>query len=161
MRGRVSVRVMRDYDVAVRHAESFAFAEDLNAGLRPMAELERRAALEVRAVRAPARGLCGAPFGQAAPRIGDFDELIAPGAFSATLRDGHDVSRSLDHDHGLAARAARRLARCGSKKRGRRFVFGLDLPDTTGAERRAGAGRARATAGGMRFAFGSRRGERW
>jgi HK97 family phage major capsid protein len=32
VRGRVSVRVMRDYDVAVRHAESFAFAEDLNAG---------------------------------------------------------------------------------------------------------------------------------
>jgi hypothetical protein len=31
-RGRVSIRVMRDYDVAVRHAESFAFAEDLNAG---------------------------------------------------------------------------------------------------------------------------------
>ena len=32
VRGRVSVRAMRDYDVAVRHAESFAFAEDLNAG---------------------------------------------------------------------------------------------------------------------------------
>jgi HK97 family phage major capsid protein len=32
VRGRVSVRVMRDYDVAVRHAESFAFGEDLNAG---------------------------------------------------------------------------------------------------------------------------------
>ena len=32
LRGRVSVRAMRDYDVAVRHPESFAFAEDVNAG---------------------------------------------------------------------------------------------------------------------------------
>jgi HK97 family phage major capsid protein len=32
VRGRVSVRAMRDYEVAVRHPESFAFAEDLNAG---------------------------------------------------------------------------------------------------------------------------------
>jgi HK97 family phage major capsid protein len=29
VRGRVSVRAMRDYDVAVRHPQAFAFAEDL------------------------------------------------------------------------------------------------------------------------------------
>ena len=32
LRGRVTVRAMRDYDVAVRHPQAFAFAEDINVG---------------------------------------------------------------------------------------------------------------------------------
>lgn len=92
--------------------------------------LERRAGVELRA--APGRRLVGiaAPFNREA-RIGDFTEVIAPGAFSASLaRPGGDVLALLDHDPTrLLGRQASGTLRLEEGAAG--LAFDLALPQTT------------------------------
>jgi HK97 family phage prohead protease len=125
-----------------------------------MAELERRAVLEVRAAPAKRRleGIA-APFGQVA-HINGFDERIIEGAFTETLRDGHDILALADHDHRqLLGRTRNGSLRLEETRSG--LEFSLDLPDTT-------LGRdvlelaSRGDLGGMSFGFRVRpAGERW
>lgn len=91
-----------------------------------------------------------APFG-AETRIADFREVIAPGAFTGTLADGHDVLALADHD------TAKVLGRTSTgtltlRETAAGLEYRLTLPDTTiGNDLRALA--ARGDLGGVSFGF--------
>lgn len=91
-----------------------------------------------------------APFG-AETRIGDFREVIAPGAFTRTLASGSDVLALADHD------PARVLGRTSTgtlqlRETSEGLEYRLTLPDTTtGNDLRALA--ARGDLGGVSFGF--------
>jgi HK97 family phage prohead protease len=125
-----------------------------------MAELERRAVLEVRAAPAKRRleGIA-APFDQVA-HIGGFDEVIIEGAFAESLRSGRDVLALVDHDHRqVLARTRNGSLRLEETRSG--LEFSLDLPDTQ-AGRDVLALAEAGTLGGMSFGFVVRNaGERW
>jgi HK97 family phage prohead protease len=91
-------------------------------------DLERRAAIELRAVEG--RRLVGlaAPF-NIETRIGHFRETIMPGAFTATLASGGDILGLVDHDPGrLLARTSSGTLRLAETTRG--LEFELDVPET-------------------------------
>lgn len=111
--------------------------------------------LEVRAVtelRATGRRLEGhaAVFGVPA-RIGDFNETIRAGAFTASLAAGKDVLALVDHDPSrLLARTSSGSLRLAEDSRG--LLFSLDVPDTT-LGRDVLAMAERRDLGGMSFGF--------
>lgn len=120
--------------------------------------LEQRAVLEL---RAQGRKLVGyaARFGIEA-RIADFSEIIAPGAFSASLRSGRDILAMMDHD------VSKVLARTKSgtltlEEDSSGLAFSISVPDTQ-AGRDALALAERGDLGGMSFGFiVPKDGERW
>lgn len=121
--------------------------------------IERRRAADISAVPGQ-RKLAGyaAVFGQET-RIGDFIEVIRPGAFAASLK-GRDILALVDHDPArLLARTKSGTLRLEEDSKGLRFE--LDLPDTTeGRDLLALA--ERGDIGGMSFGFTvGRSGERW
>lgn len=112
-------------------------------------EIERRQATEL---RAQARRLSGrvATYGVQTV-IGGFREVIAPGAFAASLRAQRDVLALKDHDpQQVLGRTKSGTLRLAEDDRG--LVFEVDVPDTQ-------AGRdvlqlaERGDLGGMSFGF--------
>ena len=62
-------------------------------------------------------------------RIGDFEERVMPGCFSASLRSGRDCLALVDHDMTrLLARTSSGTLRLAEDGRG--LAFSLDVPDT-------------------------------
>ncbi len=120
--------------------------------------LERRQATEVRVAGRRLEGHA-AVFGVEA-RIADFVEVIAPGAFAASLSQGQDILALADHD------PARLLARTRSgtlslREDARGLAFALQVPDTQ-AGRDVLALAERGDLGGMSFGFTvPKGGERW
>jgi uncharacterized protein len=111
--------------------------------------LEVRAAAEV---RTEGRRLTGyaAVFGVAA-RIGSFNEVVAAGAFRASLASGGDVLALVDHDPSrLLARTSSGTLRLAEDAHGLRFD--LDVPDTQ-IGRDVLALAERRDLGGMSFGF--------
>ncbi|WP_237152388.1 HK97 family phage prohead protease [Oryzibacter oryziterrae] len=125
-----------------------------------MTQHERRAALlEIRAKGRKIEGYA-ATFGTET-RIGArFTEVIAPGAFSASLKTNGDILALVDHDPArVLARTRSGTLRLSEDTRG--LAFSLDLPDTT-AGRDVLALAERGDLGGMSFGFAVRDGgEHW
>jgi HK97 family phage prohead protease len=125
-----------------------------------MTDIERRAAtLEIRAKGRRLEGYA-ATFGTET-RIGDrFDEVIMPGAFSASLTARGDILALVDHDASrVLARTRSGTLRLAEDTRG--LAFSLDVPDT-GAGRDVLALAERGDLGGMSFGFSVRQGgESW
>lgn len=112
-------------------------------------KIEERAAIDV---RAEGRKLTGyaATFNNET-RIADFTETIAPGAFRASLADGHDILALADHQRDkVLARTKSGTLRLSEDERGLRFE--IDVPDTS-AGRDVLALAARGDLGGMSFGF--------
>lgn len=111
--------------------------------------IEKRYATEL---RAEGRKLTGyaAVFNQET-RIADFQEVIAPGAFGASLRVNPDILALVDHDHSrVLARTKSGTLRLAEDERGLRFE--VDVPDTSlGRDILALA--TRGDVGGMSFGF--------
>lgn len=111
--------------------------------------MEKRFSLDVRADGRRLEGYAALYGVQTS--IGDFTEVIAPGAFADTLRKGRDILALADHD------AAKLLARTKSgtlrlREDSKGLAFDLDLPPTTlGADMLALA--LRGDLGGMSFGF--------
>lgn len=120
--------------------------------------LETRAVLELRAKDRRLEGYV-AKFGVEA-RIGNFVEIVARGAFTASLKSERDTLALVDHDR------SRVLARTKSgtlklAEDGEGLAFSLGVPDT-GPGRDVLALAERNDLGGMSFAFSvSTDGERW
>ena len=120
--------------------------------------MERRASLELRAKGRRLEGYA-ALYG-VDTRISDFTEVIMPGAFTDTLREGRDVLALADHDpKAVLARTRSGTLRLSEDSRG--LHFDLDVPNTS-------IGRdlielaERGDIGGASFAFTVRdKGERW
>jgi HK97 family phage prohead protease len=111
--------------------------------------LERRAVLELRARDRKLEGYA-ARFNVEA-RIADFVEVIAPGAFSASLKSGRDVLGLVDHDPSkVLARTRSGTLKVAEDSAG--LAFELQVPDTT-AGRDALALAERGDLGGMSFGF--------
>jgi Escherichia/Staphylococcus phage prohead protease len=111
---------------------------------------ERRAfAAEVRAKGRRLEGYA-ATFGAEA-EILDYVEIIAPGAFSASLRSGNDILALVDHDTGkVLARTKSGTLRLSEDSRG--LAFALDVPATQ-AGNDVLALAERGDIGGASFAF--------
>lgn len=120
--------------------------------------MERRAGIELRAVGRKLAGYA-AVFGQDT-RIADFTEVILPGAFSDTLRQGRDILALADHDQrAVLARTRSGTLRLSEDSRG--LAFELDVPDTN-AGRDILALAERGDIGGASFGFTlGKDGERW
>jgi HK97 family phage prohead protease len=112
-------------------------------------QIERRQATEL---RAQARKLSGRVASYNVETvIGGFREVIAQGAFSASLRSGRDILALADHDPArVLARTRSGTLRLAEDDRG--LAFELDLPETTiGKDILALA--ERGDLGGMSFGF--------
>jgi uncharacterized protein len=121
--------------------------------------IERRAVLELRAAGRRLEGVA-APFNVVA-HVNGFDERIMPGAFAATLADGHDIVALVDHDGSkLLGRTKTGTLRLQETRQG--LAFDLDVPDTS-LGRDVLALAERGDLGGASFAFRVRKpaGERW
>jgi HK97 family phage prohead protease len=121
--------------------------------------IERRAlAAEMRAKGRRLEGYA-ATFGTEA-RILDFSEVIAPGAFAASLAERADILALVDHDAGrVLARTRSGTLRLAEDSKG--LAFDLDVPATT-AGQDVLALAERGDLGGMSFAFTLRDGgEHW
>jgi hypothetical protein len=115
--------------------------------------LEKRAIqVEIRSARDNPRRLAGyvATFDSEA-RVGDFVEVIRPGAFAATLGAGADILALVDHDPSrVLGRTKSGTLRLHEDQRG--LTFTIDVPDTTlGRDILALA--ERGDLGGMSFGF--------
>jgi HK97 family phage prohead protease len=121
-------------------------------------DIERRAApLEIRAKGRKLQGYA-ATFGVEAKLPGDVTEVLASGAFAASLRN--DILALVDHDPGrLLARTKSGSLRLSEDSKG--LQFDLDVPATTvGNDVLALA--ERGDLGGMSFGFTvAKDGERW
>jgi HK97 family phage prohead protease len=63
-------------------------------------------------------------------RINDFTEVILPGAFTDTIKEGRDILALADHDQrAVLARTKSRTLRLSEDSRG--LAFDLDLPNTS------------------------------
>ncbi|MGM0561057.1 MAG: HK97 family phage prohead protease [Pseudomonadota bacterium] len=120
--------------------------------------MERRASLELRAKGRRLEGYA-ALYGTET-RISDFTEIIMPGAFTSTLREGRDILALSNHDpKAVLARTKSGTLRLAEDSRG--LAFDLDLPDTS-AGRDILALAERGDIGGASFAFTiPAGGERW
>ena len=115
-----------------------------------MTRENRAFAIEVRAKGRRLEGYA-ATFNSPADIGGRFVETIAPGAFSASLRDKGDILALVDHDPGrVLARTRSGTLRLSEDTKG--LAFDLDLPDTSyGRDVLALA--ERGDVGGMSFGF--------
>lgn len=122
------------------------------------AAFERRFAGELRAAGRKLTGYA-ATFGTEA-KIGGFTEIIAPGAFAASLRAGGDILALADHNpRAVLARTRSGTLRLAEDSRG--LSFEIDLPDTT-IGRDVLALAERGDLGGMSFGFSvPKGGESW
>lgn len=112
-------------------------------------KLEKRAVVELRAKDRRLEGYA-ARFSTDA-RIADFIEVIAPGAFAASLRSGRDVLAMVDHDPGkVLARTKSGSLKLAEDSAG--LAFELTVPDTQPG-RDALALAERGDLGGMSFGF--------
>jgi HK97 family phage prohead protease len=113
--------------------------------------IERRFSAEIRA-SANGRKLEGyAAVFNVQTRIADWLEIIAPGAFSASLAGGRDVLALADHDETkVLARTASGALRLAEDTRG--LAFDMTLPDTSQARDIIALVESR-NAGGMSFGF--------
>ena len=121
--------------------------------------IERRAVTEYRAKERRLEGYA-ARFGIEA-RIGEFTEVIAAGAFKASLSAGRDILALADHDHTrVLARTKSGSLKLAEDSSG--LQFDLSLPDTQ-AGRDVLALAERGDLGGMSFGFtvNEKNGERW
>lgn len=103
-------------------------------------------------VSATGRKIAGiaAPFG-VETRVAGRRERIAPGAFSATLADGHDVLALVDHNPSrVLARTKSGSLRLAETPEG--LVFEIDLPDTPTAAEVRGLAEA-GSLGGVSIGF--------
>jgi HK97 family phage prohead protease len=88
---------------------------------------ERRAAIELRAVGRRLEGY--AAVFNVETRIGNFRELVRPGAFAASLASGTDILALADHDPArLLGRTASGTLALAEDSRG--LSFAIDLADT-------------------------------
>lgn len=120
--------------------------------------MERRASIELRARGRRLEGYA-ALYG-VDTRISDFTEVIVPGAFTDTLREGRDVLALVDHDaRAVLARTRSGTLRLSEDSKG--LAFDLDVPNTTfGRDILELA--ERGDVGGASFAFTvPEKGERW
>lgn len=120
--------------------------------------MERRASIELRAKGRRLEGYA-ALYG-VDTRIHDFTEVIMPGAFSDTLREGRDVLALVDHDtRAVLARTRSGTLRLADDSKG--LAFDLDVPNTSfGRDILELA--ERGDVGGASFAFTvPDKGERW
>ncbi|RWK06519.1 HK97 family phage prohead protease [Mesorhizobium sp.] len=120
--------------------------------------MERRAGIELRAVGRKLAGYA-AVFGQDT-RIADFTEIILPGAFSDSIRQGRDILALADHNQrAVLARTKSGTLRLAEDTRG--LAFELDVPNTSiGRDMLELA--ERNDLGGMSFGFTiGKDGERW
>jgi uncharacterized protein len=124
----------------------------------PLPLTEYRAFAELRAAGKRLGGYA-VRFGVVA-RIGTSSEIVLPGAFSATLADGHDVLALVDHDRSkVLARTKSGNLKLTEDSQG--LAFDLSLPDTQ-AGRDALVLAERGDLGGMSFGFTvAPSGERW
>lgn len=120
--------------------------------------LERRAVQELRVAGRRLEGYA-AVFGSEA-RIADFTEVIAAGAFAASIGPGKDILALADHDPArLLARTKSGTLRLSEDAKG--LAFSLDVPDTQ-AGHDVLALAERGDLGGMSFGFTvPKGGERW
>lgn len=120
--------------------------------------MERRASIELRAKGRRLEGYA-ALYG-VDTRIHDFTEVIMPGAFADTLREGRDILALADHDaRAVLARTRSGTLRLSEDTKG--LAFDLDLPNTSfGRDVLELA--ERGDVGGASFAFTvPDKGERW
>jgi len=111
--------------------------------------MERRASIELRAKGRRLEGYA-ALYG-VDTQIGDFTEVILPGAFTATLKERRDILALVDHDpHDVLARTRSGSLRLTEDQHG--LAFDLDVPDTT-AGRDVLALAERGDIGGASFGF--------
>lgn len=115
--------------------------------------MERRAfQIELRAAGSNPRRLEGfaATFDTEA-RVGDYVEIIRPGAFKASLASGEDILALVDHDPSrVLGRTKSGTLRLSENQRG--LAFTIDIPETTlGRDILALA--ERGDLGGMSFGF--------
>jgi hypothetical protein len=120
--------------------------------------MERRASIEVRAKGRRLEGYA-ALYG-VETRIADFDEVILPGAFTATLGARKDILALVDHDSArVLARTKAGSLRLGEDTRG--LSFDIDVPSTSYGNDILALVESR-NAGGMSFGFTVRKdGEEW
>lgn len=120
--------------------------------------MERRAAFEWRVAGRRLEGY--AAVFNSETRIGDFAEVVSPGAFAASLAGGRDILALVDHDpRAVLARTRSRTLRLAEDNRGLAFV--IDLPNTTAASDVLALAE-RGDLGGASFGFKVRPGgERW
>ncbi len=111
--------------------------------------MERRAAISLRAEGRRLEGIA-APF-DSPTTIGDFSEVIKPGAFRRSLLAGRDILALADHDPSrVLGRTRSGTLRLAETSAG--LAFSLDLPETqTGRDLLALA--ERGDLGGMSFGF--------
>ncbi len=121
-------------------------------------DIERRAVVEMRVAGRKLEGRV-ATFGTEA-RIGNFTEVIAPGAFGGGLGASKDILALVDHDPSrLLARTRSGTLRLFEDAKG--LTFSLDLPETQ-AGKDVLALAERDDLGGMSFGFTvPQGGERW
>jgi HK97 family phage prohead protease len=94
----------------------------------PPGGLERRAAIELRAVTGRRLEGLAAPF-DSETRVGTFREVIRPGAFTKTLSSGADILALVDHHPGqLLGRSSSGTLRLTETTRG--LEFSIDVPET-------------------------------
>lgn len=114
--------------------------------------MERRALqIELRASGNPRRLEGFAATFDSEARVGDFVEIIRPGAFTASLANGADILALVDHDPSrVLGRTKSGTLRLTENQRG--LAFTIDIPDTTlGRDTLALA--ERGDLGGMSFGF--------
>jgi HK97 family phage prohead protease len=124
-----------------------------------MAELERRAALELRATGRKLEGYASV-FGQPT-KILDFEEIVQRGAFARSIAAGGDILALVDHDPTkVLARTRSGSLKLSEDSRGLHFET-ADLPGTSWANDALELVRS-GNAGGASFAFSvPAGGERW
>jgi HK97 family phage prohead protease len=137
-------------------SEAYEICSTDVARAKPLPPERRSAKLEVRAKGRRLEGYA-AVFNTEA-RIGDFREVVSPGAFARSLAG--DVVALLDHDPGrVLARTKSKTLRLAEDSKG--LAFDLDVPATTfGSDALALA--KRGDLGGMSFGFRvAKDGEKW
>lgn len=100
-------------------------------------------------------GGIAAPF-NVETRVQGMRERIAPGAFSATLADGHDILALVDHNPGRVL-ARTRAGTLRLEETGEGLAFELDLPETPTAAEVLGLAAA-GSLGGVSIGFRVNRG---
>lgn len=116
-----------------------------------MTQIEKRAATQPMAIKGQTVEGYAAVFNSAADICGMWKEVIAPGAFTDTLRSGQDVLALYSHEvERLLGRASSGTLRLREDEKG--LAVEIDLPDTTDG-RDVGVLVGRGDLRGMSFGF--------